>query len=325
MPTVTYSQEGYVVAAAVPPAIASDLAARFELEIVGMAQEIGVPIEGYLASVCRWSTPNPRIQALVDDVIGYLQPMVEKVLGASVRVQRASVFRKSGGALGTHAHQDAGYWVRPSSSRYDATSWVSFDNVDESSGALRILPRSHRPRRAAPVDYLAPAFVDPVDAWGPSATTLRMSAGDVVVFDPYLWHASHGSAQQRVRRALAVRWEIDGSSLVPSIVPPEAAIPERFGMFTSGEWLHRALRNLAGQDLPKGEDGVRWALENDLPSKLPDPRQARSALMRLQILWKARERHHASDERGMVWDAVRDFVVAPVSGPLGLDQPRPGA
>ena len=314
-----YLREGYFIhEAALPTDLTYDLGTRIEQDIDAMAAELDVPRHVYLSAVCRWSTPNVRVESLVRSVVAHLRPLAAGVLGSSVRPGRASVFRKSAEAkLGTHGHQDAGYWVRPSSSRYDATTWVPLDDVDEDGGALCVLPRSHLGAVELPVDYLSPGFIDPADAWGTSAVTLFTRAGAAVTFDPRLWHASHGSIGGRVRRALAIRWVFDEQDPVSPSQPKP--IPGCFGMYTSGAYLHAALRKLSGERLRDGVEGVECALERDLVAELPDPEGARAALCRLLVFLRASAQHQAADQRGMVWEDVRDLVVAPV---VGLEQPR---
>lgn len=313
-----YAREGFLIATALPRALAHELAQRVESDIGAMAREIGVSTADYLEAVCRWDTPNVRVESLLADVIGYLVPVASDALGRKVRAERASIFRKSSSsALGTHGHQDAGYWVRPSSRRYDATTWLTLDDVDKASGALRVVAGSHRDAVGEAVDYLAAGFVDPAEAWEETAETLVMSAGQAVTFDPRLWHASHGSHHGTVRRALAVRWVFGDSSPPADAGNPSFDIGGQFGMYTSGQWLQRALAKLAGMPLPDGPDGVRLALERDLPSLLPDPLKGRAALVRVLIYWQANACHHATDQRGMVWDQIRDFVVAPTVGLSG--------
>jgi hypothetical protein len=310
-----YRRDGYVVhEAAIPSRMAADLARQIEDGIDAMAAELDVSRDAYLAAVCRWSTPNPLVEALVAGVTELLRPGATELLGAAVRPGRASVFRKSAEAsLGTHGHQDAGYWVRPSSSRYDATSWVALDGVDEHSGALRVVPGSHLGGVAPPADYLAADFIDPAASWGAEARSLPMPAGSAVSFDPKIWHASHAAEPGRARRALAIRWvlEADGASAPAAPAAPSQAA---FGMYTSGAFLRAALRHLAGGDVAEGSAGVRWALEHDLTAGLPDPDGARTALERLLVFRRATEAHHASDQRGMVWEPVRDLIVAPTVG-----------
>ena len=141
-----YHRDGYIIHdAAVSAGVARALAVQVEEAIDAMAAELDVPRRSYLSAVCRWSTPNPLVEALVASVAPRLRAAAGELLGANVRPERAAIFRKSADAAQeTHGHQDAGYWIRPESSRYDATTWLTLDDVDEGSGALRVVPGSHR-------------------------------------------------------------------------------------------------------------------------------------------------------------------------------------
>lgn len=317
-----YRREGYALQeGAISSRMAADLARQIEEGITAMAADLGVSREMYLSAVCRWNTPNPIVEALVAAVTEVLGPSVSELLGAEVRPRRGSVFRLSAASsFGTHAHQDASYWVWDSSSRYHATTWVALDETDEHSAALRVIPGSHLGEVAAPVDYWSADFVDPAASWGEDALTLPMSPGDAVSFDPKLWHAAHPAKPGRIRRSIAIRWVFDAAT--PPTLPNT---PSRgtFGMYTSGTYLRAALRQLAGGDIAHGAAGVRWALEHDLTAVLPDPEGARNALASLLVLLRASEAHHASDQRGMVWEAVRDRIVAPTVGLTALPQTGP--
>ncbi len=92
-------------------------------------------------------------------------------------------------------------------------------------------------------------------------------------------------------------------------------------MYTAGEHLHSALVTLAGQPVPPGALAVQWALDHRLNEALPQPAEARAALRRLHLLLSAGPSHHGADQRGMVWDAIRELVVSPCArrspGPTG--------
>ena len=279
-----------------------------------MATELGASREAYLGAVCRWSTPNPIVQAMLDAVEPIVSEHLHPLVG-DAQALKAAVFRKSQwAALGTHGHQDAGYWVTPQSTTYDLTTWIALDDITEANGALRVMSGSHRGPVEPPVDYLAPAFKDPAIGWASRAKTVALAAGDMLVFGPRLWHASHDCAPDRLRRALVIRWRLPGSTAGGRTSPPQTAT---FGMFTAGDFLRRALEQLAGETSPTTVTArIQWALETDLVGRLPKPAEARRALERLLLYHRAWNAHVSSEQRGMVWEAVRDLVIAPV---IGLD------
>lgn len=307
----TLERDGYLVRPGVlDPLLVQSFVERVERAIDSWSADLQVSRDDYLHAACRWSSPNPVVDGLVEDCVDALAPLVAEAFGRDLAPGRASVFRKSSRArLGTHGHQDACYWVRPSSTGYALTTWIALDAVDARRGALRVLPGSHTCEVGPAVDYLVPGFVDPADAWADSARTLSMLPGDVVLFGPRLWHASHAVEVDGVRRALAIRWV--GAGLPGRTAPPPDPVA-RFGMYSSGLFLHRALCTLARCEVPPGSAGVAWALDRGLVDGLPDASSARLALSRLLLHMQAVAQHGASDQRGMVWDSVRDSVVLPV-------------
>lgn len=288
---------------------------RIEQGVDGWAADLQVTREEYLDVACRWSSPNPVVDGLVAGCAERLAPIVEKLGGPGHQVSRASVLRKSRAAsCGTHGHQDAGYWVRPSSRRYSLSTWISLDHAGERRAALVVRPGSHRQPLEPPVDFLRRGFIDPVSSWGEDRKTLSTRPGDVVVFGPRLWHASHPMRDDAVRRALAIRWV--GLGLDGEVAPsPEGAEP--FGMYSSGRCLREVLSRLAGREVAPGLAGVEWALERGLAHRLPNAHDARRVLQRVCLHLRACERHRAADQRGMVWDEVRDKLVMPVLGGTG--------
>jgi hypothetical protein len=311
-PAERYARDGYDVHEGISAVEAGRLRAEVEGFIAAQAAEVGVDRATYLDVFCRWSTPNPNVQRLVDRLSSAVKATAEDILGAALRAGRATLFRKGGAAhLGTHGHQDAGYWGRGPSDAYLATTWLTFDSTEDERGALQVIPRSHRGEVGAPVDFLAANFVDPATTWGASGRTLRTPAGGAVTFHPTLWHASHPTPPEKTRTALAIRWlPADGDP--PRIPPNRGTVGEAFGMYTAGEQLQSALVTLAAQPVPPGAHCARWALDHGLHEALPQPAEARAALRRLDLLLSAGPMHHGADQRGRVWDAVRDVVVLPV-------------
>lgn len=314
-PAERYARDGYDVHEGIPAVEAGRLRAEIDGFIGAQAEEIGVDRATYLEVFCRWSTPNPNVQRLVDVLAEALQPKAESLLDAALRPGRATLFRKGGAAhRGTHGHQDAGYWGREGSAPYMATSWLTFDDVDASNGALQVIPGSHLGEVDAPVDFLAANFVDPAESWAGHGRTLMMRAGDGITFHPRLWHASHPTAPEGGRFALALRWLPRSGDLAAE---PFAQHPPNgdFGMYTAGELVQAALTGLAGQPVSLSPDGIHWALEHRLADSLPNPPKAQAALRDLHLMLLGGPLHHAADQRGMVWDAIRELVVTPCARP----------
>jgi len=158
-------------------------------------------------------------------------------------------------------------------------------------------------------DFLSEDFVDPALEWGERGKTLAMSAGDVALFNPYLWHASHPSVDGRTRTAFVSRWRSESfiHKLPSKLSEPR---PEQFGMATSGDHLQKTLNQLLLPDIYLGSisETIQYTLENSIHEKLPEPTRAKSALKKLLILTLASEKHYANDTGIGIWQEVRDSV-----------------
>ncbi len=73
------------------------------------------------------------------------------------------------------------------------------DDLEAASGALRVLPGSHRPEFGAAVDGYLHGGADVPDVPG---VALPTAPGDAIVFDEHLYHASSGGRSRR-------QWRID--------------------------------------------------------------------------------------------------------------------
>lgn len=73
------------------------------------------------------------------------------------------------------------------------TFWM-LDDVDEDNGATRIVPGSHRWRRAPRGFYAQP------QAKHPEERVIRARAGDVLVFSSHVWHSGTENTSGRRRR-----------------------------------------------------------------------------------------------------------------------------
>src|SRR5688572_16619873 len=96
-----------------------------------------------------------------------------KLLGRPVLPGRAKGTRYFGSS-DLHADSDAAI---------PSLSFVAYlEPLDATSGALRVIPRSHRQER---------------EGWAPDAVALATRPGDVIVFDEHLTHGSVGGGVRR--------------------------------------------------------------------------------------------------------------------------------
>ena len=314
-----FQQNGFFLIKKAIEVDALECCSRLNRSIRAMAESISTPEDKYLQAVSRWDSPCAIVQEFTHELQPLLEPVASTILDRDVEIIRSSIIRKSvTAARPTHGHQDAGYWLENASSTYDLSTWIALEDIDESNGALRVLPGSHKAGVIPQQDFLAKEFIDPALSWGDEAVTLNMSAGDVAVFSPYLWHASHSCQQKRTRTALVLRW----AGQPPVFTFDDAATlraknnSNEFGMSTSGKLLDHSLCLLAKsagyspEDLPR-VDLVQLILSKQLTERLPASDKAIGILNRLLILIQAKESHHGNDLGAGVWEGIRDLIVEP--------------
>jgi hypothetical protein len=157
-----------------------------------IAGDLGVAFR-YLPMMCE---RTPVSLSLLE----YFAPCAAVVLGSQALPVRAKAVRYFGS---TDWHRDSDQPVR-------SVGFACYlESLDESTGALRVLPGSHRPQFGDSVAALLDGHLPstPGPASGPSVPTLPGYAvstdpGDVIVFDEHLFHASAGGGERR-------QWRVD--------------------------------------------------------------------------------------------------------------------
>jgi len=110
--------------------------------------------------------------------------------------------RRGSGQQGFHV--DDAKPVPPNRQCLANAFWL-LDDMDESNGATRIIPGSHRLGRIPPKGYQRR------DARHPEALSINAGAGDVIVFSAHLWHAGSenlSGAPRRIAMAHFARREL---------------------------------------------------------------------------------------------------------------------
>ncbi|MET4695288.1 phytanoyl-CoA dioxygenase family protein [Endozoicomonas lisbonensis] len=312
-----YKKNGYLIIKGGVDTRQGEFCSRLNRTLELQAKAIRVPVDDYLRAVCRWDSPNDIVQKFVRELKPKIQPLISSILDRSVEIVRASVIRKHYWAgKATHGHQDAGYWLKNASQAYDISSWIALEDVDESNGALKIIPASHLSGAEPQQDFLSKGFEDPADFWGDKSLTLSMSAGDILLFSPYLWHASHPCSKGRTRTAFVMRW-----AGIPPIyeaidtIETEHDSATEFGMSTSGKLLSDSLmmllQNKGYTATEKREDLICLVLKRNLTNILHDPVRANLALKKLLILTLAKQDHYGNDLGAGIWEEIRDSFVEP--------------
>lgn len=328
-----FVRDGFLLLPGVCANLVPHLRDGVDAGVVIMAEDLGVPRGYYSRLVSAWGLGNETVQALLGRVSERLGAAASTIGCIEPRLVDATLFLKTPSAPeGTHAHQDASYrWSRPPADRYALTTWLAIDECDGETGALSLLPGSHRGPVEVRQDYLGLDFRDRAksEEWRRRAITVAAHPGDVVVFDARTWHAAAPfRSVGGVRGALAVRWSCAATEDTACELPRPEIVPTRFGMDTAGQVLVSAIARACPEFVPDVESGsvrraVTWllALRDREPVGLSDA--AWRALADLELALTALERHRGRPNAG-VWRRVRDEVLAGLARCSGVGAGRGG-
>ena len=134
----------------------------------------------------------------------YVMSAIEQLLDGDVVLGgfRGRNPRHGSGQQGFHV--DDATPVPPDRQRLANAFWL-LDDMDESNGATRLIPGSHRLGRIPPKGFQRR------DARHPQARSIAARAGDVIVFSAHLWHAgaeNRTGAPRRIAMAHFCRREL---------------------------------------------------------------------------------------------------------------------
>ena len=227
-----YHRDGYaVVRGVVDPADIDGL--RAEVDRLGEALALdghdwGSQVDwerDHLEGVAAHDLGNvaiARIEPLIDlsDAFAALSrdPRVtapaEAILGDRVDLFEDKLNLKLPGGSGFPWHQDWSCCWRAHTDQL-VTCFVALDDATDKNGPLEVIRGSHRPRVCLPFRGDAeniddPAFraktegfeVDPAAIDAADLVRPRLTAGDMLVFDPYLLHSSDRNRSDRPRRTI---------------------------------------------------------------------------------------------------------------------------
>jgi len=192
---------------------------EFEERVRREARQYGLPSEWYRLSVFQfrdlWREGGSFLERLKDRVV---LDAVRTLLGVE-RVRLVFDYLISKPAGGAHVafwHQDAPYL--PIEPQRVVSCWMALDEVTRESGPLKFVVGSHLQGAAAPVRH---GDAEP-DFKGREVIEATLSAGEAVLFDGLLWHASEANCSKRDRRAYATVWMDAESRYRPERAPEHA-------------------------------------------------------------------------------------------------------
>jgi len=106
-------------------------------------------------------------------------------------------------------HQDSPYWpiLRPKTSQL--TAWVALDEVDESNGCMRMVPKSFR--WGNQIEFLhtlegLDSMPSSFDGSNIQVTLCPVRKGHIHYHHSLTWHASHANTSRNPRRAIGIHY-----------------------------------------------------------------------------------------------------------------------
>jgi len=129
--------------------------------------------------------------------------LARSVAGGDVTLYRAMLMNKAGGG-GTELpwHQDGGlFWGLDRDPAL--TIWVALDDATVASGALRVVPGSHRGGLVRPMGGNVPADVLLAAGVPAAGRCVEAGAGEAILLHNHVWHCSGRNSTATPRRALS--------------------------------------------------------------------------------------------------------------------------
>ncbi len=122
------------------------------------------------------------------------------------------IIKRSGAQTTFKVHQD---WNIVDETKYESVNvWVPLHDVDESSGALWVLPGSHRIQRPVRgAGYLFPDYTPHLQTLEKNAVSVKLKAGEAIVFYHSVIHGSPPNLSGHLRIAACF-----------SVIPKEAPL-----------------------------------------------------------------------------------------------------
>lgn len=199
-------------------------------KILESSQELGISVSVYLNCTGRWGDLSPITKTLSQPLNKIVQNKLEAILQCHVLQKKSNVICKTADLVdAVPFHQDISYNFN---NPYHFSVWLALNEVDTTSGALRIIRNSHTWPIEPAVDFWSPYFIDKhLDKVNSQEVlTLPITAGDAIVFDSRIWHGSGENCDSKDRFAYVTRWTIKDKRF-PTIPKPR---PSPFGMFNCG-------------------------------------------------------------------------------------------
>lgn len=273
------------------------------------ARQVGCSLEEYLSVISRWVARSPIVKDFDPFIYKATAVLIESFIGPAQLI-KTNVISKTPHAFRRLAfHQDISYSPE---TPYDITAWVMLTDCPKESGCLEFIKGSHTNGIFPAVDFWAPDFVDTVYKKykdSPDRVSVTGSAGDLILFDSRIFHASSKNTNGSYRFSLVTRWR-GKSPYITEKIPPIK--PRKNGMWTAADDIKKFLEhNLQSvyKKIPPKEycDLVTTyirCLETDTHSSAANKEDVIKALKNSIILHKGHLLHNGGDAQGIHYKSL---------------------
>ena len=270
------------------------------------AEEINTSSSNYVYCTGRWGSFSNIMKCKDDSLDNIAQIQLEEVLKKKLKLQKKNIICKNKDTKeAVPLHQDISY---SPNNPYHFSLWLALDNVNRNTGALQLIPKSHKLPIQPAVDFWSPTYSSSKiynKLHKTDIKVIELKKGDAVIFDSRLWHGSLKSISGKDRHAYVTRWEIldFGFPNIPKIKP------EYFGMWNCHDItiniLRSSLKNF-NSSACHNDDFVtlinKWKniIQNNDISNI-NKNKANEDLGNVSILHQAATKHDAGDLTGKIY------------------------
>lgn len=191
----------------VVPVLPSDVIARLLDRFAALELPVDHP---FFASSAHGSRAVAR--AVDQELKAVLHPLLASLLPGQVPFLAAFISKGAVVAGPVEFHQD---WTYTDERTTDATLvWIPLVDVDDRSGALRMIDGSHRWTSGIRPSQPASASSGHQRWFASQSREVALAAGEAVVYHPGMMHGSYPNEAERQRVAVAIAFAPEGAPLV---------------------------------------------------------------------------------------------------------------
>lgn len=158
-----------------------------------------------------WCSDNTYKQKISSGLTQLFEEASNKCFENVRRLNHVFIVKRRGTDTNFKVHQD---WNVIDESKYQSANvWVALHDVDKFSGALWVLKRSHKiNRRVRGAGYLFPEYGDYTKILEQNAVSVKLKAGEAIVFYHSVIHGSPPNLSKKNREAACF-------TIIPKVAP----------------------------------------------------------------------------------------------------------